>query len=132
MTAHVVCDASAIVALLVDSGPDGAWVAQQLDGAGLGAPTLMPFEAANILRRHQLAGTISADQAAQAHADLVDLPVDEWPHRLLASRVWELRENLTVYDAAYVALAEILDDPLITLDGRIGRSPRVRCEVRSP
>ncbi len=132
MTARVVCDSSAVVALLVDSGPEGTWAAQQLGGAELAAPTLMPFEAATIIRRQQLAGAIGADQAAQAHADLVDLPVEEWPYRLLAPRAWILRENLTVYDATYVALAEMLDAPLVTLDGRIGRSPGVRSEVRTP
>ncbi|HET8930812.1 MAG TPA: type II toxin-antitoxin system VapC family toxin [Acidimicrobiales bacterium] len=132
MTDPVVCDASAIVALLLDSGPDGSWVAGQFDEAALAAPGLMPFEAANIIRRHQLGGQVSADQAIQAHADLVDLPVEYWPYEVVARRAWELRSNLTVYDAAYVAVAERLGCRLVTLDGRIGRAPGVRCEVATP
>lgn len=129
MSGQVVCDSSAIVALLLDSGPDGTRVTRRLEGSEIAAPALMPFEAANIVRRQQLAGSISADQAAQAHTDLLDLPVEYWPYALVAERAWALRENLTVYDATYVALAERLDAPLVTLDRRLGRAPGLRCDV---
>ena len=132
MTARVVCDASALVALLLDAGPDGRWVTDALTGGGLAAPALVQFEAANILRRHQLARLISPDQAAQAHADLVDLAIELWPYEPLARRAWQLRGNLTVYDAGYVALAELLDSQLVTLDQRIGRAPGLRCRVTAP
>jgi len=90
------------------------------------------FEAADILRRHQLATLITFDQAAQAHADLLALPIDLWPYDLLATRSWELRVNLTVYDASYVALAEMTQARLATLDGHISRAPGIRCPVESP
>lgn len=72
---QVVCDASAVVAMLLDLGPEGQWATHWLTGAPLPAPELMPYEVANIIRRHQLAGTINADQAAQAHTDLLDLAI---------------------------------------------------------
>jgi len=129
----VTCDSSILVATLVDGGPSGRWATGVLEAAGdLLAPHLAVFEAANILRRHQLANLITADQAAQAHADLLDLPLELWPYELLASRSWQLRENLTIYDAAYVALAEMTSTPLATLDQRITRAPGLRCQTVIP
>lgn len=125
----VVLDASATVALLTDDGPAGTWVAKTVAGATLFAPELMPFEAANILRRHALAGLLDPSEASLAHADLLALPVTRLPYPTLADRAWELRANLTSYDAAYVALAEVLPAPLVTLDARIGRASGPRCEV---
>jgi len=132
VSARVVCDASALVALLLDGGPDGRWVAEALAGADIAAPSLVAFESANIIRRHELAGLISADQAAQAHADLLDLAIEHWPYELLAPRSWELRRNLSSYDASYVALAELTGATLVTLDRRIGRAPHLRCTIASP
>jgi predicted nucleic acid-binding protein len=97
---RLVCDASAVVTVLLDSGEGGNWLARQLAGAELCAPVLLPFECANVIRRHELRGLISSDQAAQAHADLIDLPMDLFPYEPLAQRVWQLRRNLTSYDAA--------------------------------
>lgn len=128
----VVCDASAVVAMLLDDGSDGAWAAGLMRDADLAAPALMPFEAANVVRRQEMAGLVSGDQAAQAHADLLDLDVERWPYDLLAGRAWELRANLSSYDAAYVALAESLGATLVTLDRRIARAPGPRCVVRTP
>lgn len=127
-----VCDASALVAMLLDAGADGQWAADALTGTDLCAPALMPFECANVVRRQELAGLASPDQAALAHADLLDLAVELWPYEALADRVWELRGNLSSYDAAYVALAEILDVPLVTLDRRISRAPGIRCAISTP
>jgi predicted nucleic acid-binding protein len=129
---RVVCDASAVIAVLLDCGADGQWAAQRLVGAELFAPALMPFECANIIRRSALDNAIGSDQAAQAHADLLDLPVDLWPYDMLATRIWELRANLSSYDAAYVALAEILSVPLVTLDRRIHGAPGIACTVIGP
>lgn len=128
----LVCDASAVIGALVDAGSDGAWAAEQLAGSRLFAPAQMPFECANILRRHEQAGLISADQAAQAHIDLLALPVELWPYEAVAARVWQLRSNLNCCDAAYVALAETIGAALVTLDRRISRSPGVACAVRTP
>jgi predicted nucleic acid-binding protein len=127
-----VCDASALVALLLDAGDDGQWVTVALDGAELAAPSLIGFEAANIIRRHELAKLISSDQAAQAHADLLDLQIEHWPHDLLSRRAWELRRNLSVYDASYIAVAEMITAPLVTLDIRLAKAPGTRCEITTP
>lgn len=130
--ARLVCDASAVVTVLLDSGPAGDWLARRLSGAELYAPELLPFECANVIRRHESGGLISSDQAALAHTDLLDLPVDLFPYECVAQRVWQLRRNLTSYDAAYVALAEILDVPLITLDRRLADAPGITCRVEVP
>ncbi len=132
MSDRVVCDASAVVAVLLDSGSAGRWAMARLTDADLFAPTLLPYECGNVIRRAELGGAISADQAAQAHADLLDLVVDLWPYDALATRMWELRANLSSYDAAYVALAEMLDVPLVTLDARIARAPGITCAISIP
>jgi predicted nucleic acid-binding protein len=129
---RIVCDASALVALLLDNGSDGQWVTEAITGSDFAAPNLVEFESANIIRRHELAGLVSADQAAQAHADLLDLTIEQWPYELLAARAWELRHNLSSYDASYVALAELIGAVLVTLDERIGGAPGLRCTVMTP
>ena len=132
MSSRVVCDASALVALLVDSGPTGQWTTAALTDSELAAPHLVLFETANVVRRHTLANLIGRDQAAQAHADLLDLPIELWPYEPLAHRAWELRSNLSVYDACYVALAELIGATLVTLDSRIAGAPGLRCTVSYP
>ncbi|HXB65752.1 MAG TPA: type II toxin-antitoxin system VapC family toxin [Solirubrobacteraceae bacterium] len=132
MSDRIVCDAPALVALLLDSGPDGQWVTERVAEAEPAAPSLVWFEAANIMRRHELAEIVSADQAAQAHADLLDLAIETWPYELLAARAWQLRHNLSIYDASYVALAELIGATLVTLDTRIGGAPGVRCTIAGP
>ncbi|HET8608068.1 MAG TPA: type II toxin-antitoxin system VapC family toxin [Gaiellaceae bacterium] len=129
---RVVCDASALVALLMDDGTDGRWAADALAGADLAAPTLVPFETANVFRRLERSGQVGPDQAAQAHADLLDLAVEQWPYELLAARAWELRHVLSSYDASYVALAELLDVTLVTLDRRLASAQGLRCAVATP
>ncbi len=124
----LVVDASVVVAALVDDGEVGRWAEGVLHSGPLVAPHLMPFEVANVLRRAALSGEISDDSAALAHADLLDLNFELLPHHLTAGRAWKLRSNLTMYDAAYVALAELLEAPLATLDERLLRSTGPRCE----
>lgn len=92
----------------------------------------MPFECSNIIRRHERSGPVSADQAVQAHADPVEPLIDVWPYEVLAARIWQLRPNPTSCDAAYVALAQTLNVPLVTLDTRIQRAPGVSCVVDTP
>ena len=128
----LVVDASLVVAALVDSGPDGTWAEGILTSGPLAAPHLMPVEAANILRRASLAGEISEDTASLAHADLVRLPVELFPYGALAGRAWELRGNLTLYDAWYVALAEALEARLATLDERLTRATGPSCGFETP
>ena len=98
----------------------------------LSAPHLMPVEAANILRRSASAGAISTDVASLAHQDLMALPVELFPYGLCASRVWELRSNVTAYDGWYVALAETIGARLATLDLRLSRAAGTRCEFALP
>jgi predicted nucleic acid-binding protein len=132
VSTRVVCDASALTALLIDGGPDGRWATVTLTDTELAAPHLIAFETANIIRRHELTGLISSDQAVQAHADLQDLTIEHWPYELVAARAWQLRANLTIYDASYVALAELLGATLVTLDRRIARAPGPRCAIATP
>lgn len=125
----LVVDSSTLVALLADPGPAGSWAAASISGALLCAPHLVLFETANVLRRHKLAGLLDEAEAALAHADLLSLPLQLWPYAVLSERCWQLRENLTVYDACYVALAELLGATLVTLDARIAGAPGTRCPV---
>lgn len=128
----VVPDSSALVALLVDAGDVGDWVADMARDTALAAPHLVLFEAANILRRQQLRGDIDATTATLAHQDLLALPIQLWPYSALAERAWQLRANVTNYDAAYVALAEHLGTSVVTLDGRLTRATGIRCAVHLP
>ena len=128
----LVVDASVVVAALIDTGADGTWAEQVLGSEALAAPHLMPAEVANVLRRAALAGDVSADSAALAHADLQDLRVDLFAYEPFAARVWTLRTSVTTYDGWYVALAESLDAPLATLDRRLARSPGARCTFTVP
>jgi predicted nucleic acid-binding protein len=98
----------------------------------LSAPHLMPVEAANILRRAAAAGDISADAASMAYGDLLDLRVELFPYAPFAARAWELRDNLTCYDAWYIALAESLGSKVATLDLRLARAPGIRCGFETP
>ena len=127
-----VVDSSLVVAALVDTGPSGRWAESVLARGGLVAPHLMPVETANILRRAVLAGEITADVGSLAHDDLGSLAVELFPYAPFADRVWELRAGVTSYDAWYVALAESVDAPLATLDGRLSRAPGPRCAFSLP
>jgi predicted nucleic acid-binding protein len=128
----LVVDAAMVVAGLADDSPDGRWAESLLAGGSLAAPHLMLVEAANVLRRASLAGDISADMASLAHTDLLDLRVEFFPYQPCAARVWELRENLTCYDAWYVAVAELIGAPLATLDSRLAKSAGPRCRFMLP
>ena len=98
----------------------------------LAAPELALVETSNLLRRLELSGSVTRLEATAAHRDLLRLKLDVYPFAPFADRVWELRSNLTSYDAWYVALAEALDWPLLTLDRRISRASAPRCEVLVP
>ncbi len=131
MSPVLVVDSSALVAALCDAGSDGEWAASQLVDTDLVAPTLIMYEVANVLRRLELSGDLSSTEAGLAHSDLLDLRMTLWPYAALAESVWRLRNSITCYDAAYVALAERLDAPLVTLDLRLARGSEYRCEIRT-
>jgi predicted nucleic acid-binding protein len=128
----VVVDAACVVAALVDQGVTGRWAETQLTGDDLAAPHLMPVEVANVLRRAVLAGELTRDVGALAHGDLLSLPIALFAYEPVAERVWELRTSLTAYDAWYVALAELLEAPLATIDIRLSRSKGPRCTFLTP
>ncbi len=125
----IVVDASVLATALGDDGPDGDRARARLRGERLSAPELVDLEVASVLRRQVRGGEVDIRRAALALADLAALPLRRAPHRRLLARCWELRENLTVYDASYVALAEALDVTLLTGDGRLARAPGPRCSV---
>ncbi|MDQ3782699.1 MAG: type II toxin-antitoxin system VapC family toxin [Actinomycetota bacterium] len=129
---NLVADASVVVAALADDGTDGRWAADLLAIRDIGAPHHMPCEVTNVLRRSVARGTISAAEAAIAHADLMSMPVELLPFGPVASRVWQLGDSVTSYDAWYVALAEALDVPLATLDQRLARASGPRCRFLLP
>jgi predicted nucleic acid-binding protein len=128
----VVIDASALVAALVDSGTEGAWAESLIADGQLVGPELVLAEASNILRRLEQAGSISRIEATASHNDLLQLDIELFPFAPFAERVWELRGNLTCYDAWYVALAEALGGPLATLDRRMTRASGPICPILSP
>ena len=116
----IVLDASATIEWLLQS-PAGIKIEKRLfsPSESLHAPHLLDVEVAQVLRRYVREKIISAQRGQEALEDFVDIPLSRYPHDFLIPRVWELRATLTAYDAVYVALAELLDAPLLTCDGRI-------------
>jgi predicted nucleic acid-binding protein len=125
----IVVDASVIVTALADDGDDGDGVRGRLRDERLIAPHLIDLEVVAAWRRLAGAGALAQRRAQLALEDLRALRVDRVPHGPLLSRCWELRENLTVYDAAYIALAEALDLTLLTADARLAAASGTRCEI---
>jgi predicted nucleic acid-binding protein len=121
-----------LVAALVDTGPRGAWAETVLAGGSLYAPELAPAEATNIFRRLERVKLITTSEANAARNDLMQLDIDLFPFEPFADRIWELRHNVTSYDAWYVALAEALKLPLATLDEPLSKSNGVTCEFLTP
>jgi predicted nucleic acid-binding protein len=115
---------------LADDGDEGLRARHRLDAEEVVcAPEIVDLEVANAWRRELRAGRLAEDRCHRALDDLTRINMARMSHRPLMSRVWELRHNLTPYDAAYVALAEALDATLLTVDGRSTRAPSLRCEV---
>ena len=128
----IVVDSSVLVAALVDVGPHGIWAESVLLRGSLNAPELARAEATNILRRLERAKVITTPEANGAQDDLMQLDIDVFSFEPFADRIWELRHNVTSYDAWYVAIAEALRLPLATLDEPLSRSNGVACEFLTP
>jgi predicted nucleic acid-binding protein len=128
----IVVDASALIECLLQT-QTGLRVEGRLFGPRetLHAPHLLDLEVAQVLRRLAAAGTITPGRGEEALQDLGDLTVHRYPHSPLMARVWELRGSVTAYDAAYLALAEALDAPLLTCDAKLAtaRGHRARVDV---
>lgn len=124
-----VVDASVLVAALTDDERSGEVARARLRNETLFAPVLVDVEVLSALRRKHARGELSAARAAKAVDWLLRFPVRRAPHRPLLRRSWELRDNVTAYDAAYIALAERLGTTLLTTDARLARAPGIRCDV---
>ncbi len=128
----IVLDASAVVDYVLWIGA-AERIAKRISRTGeeILAPYLLDIEVAHALRRYALRGALSPARGAEALSDVAELRLRRYPHLPLLPRIWELRENLSAFDAAYVALAEALDAPLVTSDAAIARAPghHARIEV---
>jgi predicted nucleic acid-binding protein len=121
----IVVDASAAVAALLNAGPARRLLATEQ----LHAPHLIDSEVANALRRESAARRLDAGAAWATLDAWRRLGLTRYPAHSLLDRIWELRDNLSAYDATYVALAELLDCSLLTADSRLGRAPGIGCPV---
>jgi predicted nucleic acid-binding protein len=128
----VVVDSSVVVAALVDTGDIGAWAEKILEQDDLYAPELLRVEAANVLRRLERDKEITEQEANAAFEDLMELDIELHVFEPFSERVWELRDNVTSYDGWYVALAEALNLPLATLDGRLAKAEGPKCRFLTP
>lgn len=122
----IVVDASVMVDALRGVDRVVGW----LSGQWLAAPHLLDAEVGGVVRRLVLAGDLSAEAAGDALIDLAEIEILRYEHPPLFARAWELRDNLTFYDALYVALAEQLDAPLVTLDARLAGAPGIGVAVQ--
>jgi predicted nucleic acid-binding protein len=122
----IVVDASAVVAALLQAGPARSLLGQET----LAAPHLLDVEVASVLRRLDRCQALPADLPVQPLAVLSRLGIRRFPHAPLLGRVWQLRANLTAYDATYVALAEALGCALLTADRRLAAAPGPRCPIQ--
>ncbi|HEY7206835.1 MAG TPA: type II toxin-antitoxin system VapC family toxin [Gaiellaceae bacterium] len=118
----IVLDASAAVHLLLGTEGAGDWVAERVAGEDRRVPQLFEYEVLSALRAAEWRRDVGRARAASAVDDLASLRVRRHPPQPLLGRIWDLRKTLTVYDASYVALAEALDAPLVTADGRLERA----------
>jgi len=127
----IVVDCSAVVDVLIGA-PETTELVEVLSGEDLHAPLLLDYEVVAAVRGLVLRRQLTADRAEGVLADFADLPVHGWPaDAALRRRSFQLRESLSAYDAAYVALAEAMDCPLITRDRRLGRSRGHAAQIRT-
>lgn len=128
----IVVDASVLVAALTDTGATGTWAESVLTEGDILTPQLALVESANILRKLERGRQLSPGEATVAHRDLLRLDLLLVPYEPFAQRIWDLRDNLTAYDAWYVAVAEAFDMPLATLDRRLSRAAGPACRFQLP
>ena len=127
----IVVDASVLANAIGDDGADGRRARSELRAAGeLAAPDLVDVETTAVLRKRWLAREISDQRFAVAIDDLEDLELDRYPTLPLVRRSYELRANVSAYDATYIALAEGLGCELLTADRRLTNAPGPRCPIR--
>ena len=126
----IVVDASVVIEVVL-ARPDAVWIGNRILAIdeSLHAPHLLYLEVLHALRRYCQIGQLELPRASQAIAYLADFPLTRHPHRLYLSRIWELRNNMTAYDASYIALAEALDAPFLTRDKRLASAPGHRAEI---
>ncbi|MGB3681744.1 MAG: type II toxin-antitoxin system VapC family toxin [Rubrobacteraceae bacterium] len=126
----IVLDASAAVAVLLNLGENARVIGDRMNGTDgeVHVPHLFEIEVLSALRRRMI-GSPRPERSAQFVEDLTSMRLTRYPHTALLPRIWELRHNITTYDAAYVALAETLDAPLVTLDARLSQAPGIRAAV---
>ncbi|MDH4305850.1 MAG: type II toxin-antitoxin system VapC family toxin [Acidimicrobiia bacterium] len=127
----LVVDASVIAPVVADAGPDGVRFRQRLHSEQVAAPDLLRVEVVSVIRRQLHFGNLDVTQAEQAVTDLLDLPITVYPTAPLLLRCWQLRDNLTAYDACYIALAETLGSSLLSADARLSRAPGTRCAIET-
>ena len=125
----IVVDTSAIMAALAGRPHIPELTELLARDADLHAPHLIDVEFLHALRRLVLTGQLSGDRADDARTDFADMSIIRYPHVPLADRIWALRDNVSAYDAAFVALAEVLDVPLITCDKHMARGTAHRAQV---
>jgi predicted nucleic acid-binding protein len=126
----IVVDASALLEVLLRTPAAQAVEERMFDAREtLHTPHLIDVEIAQVIRRYAANGEIDGDRGGAALDDLAVFPMRRYPHDLLLPRVWELRNNLTAYDAVYVALAEALEAPLLTRDRRLAAAAGHRASI---
>ena len=127
-----IVDASVVVSAVIDEGDAGEWSRAVLTRGALVAPQVMPSEVTGVLRRHVLAGHLHDAIGSLALDEVTQMTIDLLPFVPFTSRVWHLRQSVTVNDAWYVAVAETLRAPLATLDRRLARANGPTCEFLTP
>lgn len=125
----IVVDASVLSNALADDGNDGRVARTRLAGDELAGPDLIDVETVAVLRKRWIAGDLEDTRFDAAIGDLEDLALERYPTLGLMRRAFELRSNVTAYDAVYVALAEDLGCVLVTADERLANAPGTRCGV---
>lgn len=126
----IVVDASVLVTVIADDADTGLRFAAQIAGEDAAAPHLLDCEVVSAIRRLRRRGDLSEERALEALADLHSFPIERFPHAGLIDRMWQLGTTITAYDAAYVALGEALDAPLVTADAKLAGTRGHDCEIR--